>query len=182
MGRLAFTWADWKENIGPEATAISNPAGIDKDPKIDGGQRVYYSAGTSGKVYYQNAKWQMAANALYQLPAGFEVAANVFGRQGYPNPIFASMDLGALDGQANVLAEGTKIDTDRFPALWDIDLRLAKNVKLGDTTLVVSAEVFNVLNANTELNRVNQFNASTYGRLDEILAPRILRFGARLRF
>jgi hypothetical protein len=32
------------------------------------------------------------------------------------------------------------------------------------------------------MNRINQANSSSYGRLDEILAPRIVRFGARLTF
>ena len=43
-----------------------------------------FSAG-SGKNYYTNARWQVNVNGLYQLPAGFEIAANLFGRQGYPS-------------------------------------------------------------------------------------------------
>ena len=65
----------------------------------------------------------------------------------------------------------------------DVDLRLAKNFKLGDRgRITLSAEVFNVFNSNTEMNRINQANSSAYGRLDEILAPRIARFGARVSF
>ena len=58
------------------------------DSQTDGGVVASYGAG-SGKVYFNNAKWQFNANLLYQLPAGFEVAGNLFGRQGYPNPIYA---------------------------------------------------------------------------------------------
>jgi hypothetical protein len=183
MGRVALSYNDWTEDVGPGATANSSPAAILTDPKIDGGVVVSYGAGTSGKVYYMNARWQLAANALYQLPMGFEVAANVFGRDGYPMPAYALLDLGALDGLQYVLADGTEQDSQRFPSLWDLDLRLAKNLRLGSkANLILSAEMFNVFNSNTEMNRVSQFDSASYLRLDEILAPRIVRFGARLTF
>jgi hypothetical protein len=183
MGRVSFAWNDLVENVGPGAYALSNPGPYPTDAKQDGGQVVQYGAGTSGKTYYFNAQWQMSANALYQLPAGFEVAANLFGRQGYPNPIYLSLDAGELDGEIYVLADGTKVDTDRFPSLWDLDLRLAKNFGFGEKMhVILSAEMFNVFNSATELNRINQANSASYGRLDEILAPRIVRFGAKVTF
>ena len=55
-------------------------------------------------------------------------------------------------------------------------------MKLGATRVQLSAEVFNAFNSATELTRVNDFSADAYRRLDEILAPRIVRFGARLQF
>jgi hypothetical protein len=48
--------------------------------------------------------------------------------------------------------------------------------------VILSAEMFNVFNSATELNRINQANSASYGRLDEILAPRIVRFGAKVTF
>lgn len=181
MGRVAFTFNDWTQHYEPEA--ILNPNRTDLEPNEDSAM-VLRSSG-SGKLFYQNAKWQVAANGLYLLPAGFEVAASVFGRQGYPNPIYLTLDSGALDGSLRVLADGTKIDDNRFPNLWNADLRLAKNVKFGAagrSNLTLSAEVFNVLNSNTELKRIGDASATTFGRLDEILAPRIVRFGARFTF
>jgi hypothetical protein len=75
------------------------------------------------------------------------------------------------------------VDQERFPALWDVDLRLAKNIKLGDRLqLVLSGEMFNVFNGGTEMTRVSQANSTSFGRIDEILAPRIVRFGARVTF
>ena len=83
-----------------------------------------------------------------------------------------------------MLADGTQIDDNRFPDLWNVDLRLAKNFKFGGgrTNVTLSAEMFNVLNSNTELKRIGDAGSATYGRLDEILAPRIVRFGAQLAF
>lgn len=186
LGRVSFSLNDWREHLGPGfTTGVGGGAGSPNrtyyDSQTDGGVVASYGAG-SGKVYFNNAKWQLNANLLYQLPAGFEVAGNLFGRQGYPNPIYANVDLGALDGTFPVLADGTEMDSERLPNLWDLDLRLAKTVKLGATRVQLSAEVFNAFNSATELTRVNDFSADAYRRLDEILAPRIVRFGARLQF
>jgi hypothetical protein len=182
MGRVTFAWNDVVENVGPGASVLSNPGAYPTDAKQDGGQVVQYGAGTSGKTYYFNAKWQVSANALYELPQGFEVSANLFGRQGYPNPIYLLLDAGELDGSIYVLAEDTKVDTERFPALWDLDVRLAKNFVWDKFRVTLAAEMFNVFNSNTEMNRINQANSASYGRLDEILAPRIVRFGAKVTF
>src|SRR5439155_10465777 len=93
MPRAAFSYNDWKEYFGPGA--IQDPTRTALDPQIDGGQVVAYGA-ASGKFYYVNAKWQANFNALYQLPANFEVAANLFGRQGYPKPYTINVDTGGL--------------------------------------------------------------------------------------
>jgi len=179
MGRLAFSLNDWYEHVAPEG--IQNPTHHTLDPLIDGGQVAPYSSG-SGKIYFTNARWQVNANALYQLPLGFEVSGNLFGRQGYPNPYYLTLESG-FDGYLSVLADGEKIDDTRLPALWDLDLRLAKTFRFGESARVMlSAEMFNVFNSNTELNRVHDASSDAFNRLDEILAPRIVRFGARVSF
>jgi hypothetical protein len=180
MGRVAFSLNDWTQHYGPDA--ILNPNRYDLDANEDGAAMVTRSAG-SGKIFYQNAKWQVAANGLYLLPAGFEIAGSVFGRQGYPNPIYLTLGTGGLDGNLRILADGTQIDDNRFPNLWNVDLRLAKSIKFGGrSNLTLSAEMFNVLNSSTELKRIGDASASSFGRLDEILAPRIVRFGAKFGF
>ena len=179
MARAAFSYNDWKEHFGPGA--IMDPTKIALDPQIDGGQVVSYGA-ASGKFYYVSAKWQANINALYQLPANFEVAANLFGRQGYPKPYTINIDTEGLIGFQSVLVEGP-IDQFRYPNVWDLDVRLAKNLSLGGhRRLTVAAEVFNALNANTELFRNTDASSSALNRLDEILAPRIARISARLSF
>jgi hypothetical protein len=178
MGRVAFSYNDWTEDVGPGA--INNPTRHDWDPLDDGGQVVIRSAG-SGKIYYSNAKWQINVNGLVQVGYGFELAGNVFARQGYPNPVYLSLSSG-FDGTLRVLPDGFAIDDERFDSLVNVDLRLAKTLQLGSANVILSAEAFNLLNSNTELKRLNQANSSSYLRLDEILAPRIIRFGARLTF
>jgi hypothetical protein len=194
MARAAFSYMDWREYIdGPDA--IHNPSRADvsnttstaagapptSGPQVDGGQFAERSGGSGKGDIFFNAKWQFIANGLYELPKGFEVAGALYGRQGYLRPIIVRLSAGA-DGPVRVL--GTpNIDDNRYPSLWNLDLRLAKNVMLGGRRkLMLAADLFNVFNSNTELNRVRQANAASFNRLDEILSPRILRFGARFSF
>ena len=44
------------------------------------------------------------------------------------------------------------------------------------------ADLFNVMNSNTEITRERNAAATTFGVLGSNLSPRILRFGARLNF
>jgi hypothetical protein len=178
MARGAFSYNDWREYFGDGA--IQDPTHIQLDPQIDGGQVVLFG-GASGKSYWINAKWHMNVNALYQLPAGLEVSANLFGRQGYPKPYFMNLDTQGLIGFQNVLAV-EKVDQFRYPNVWNLDLRLAKNFRLGGASLVISGEVFNALNANTEMVRILDATSAAFNRLDEIQAPRIARLGVRLTF
>jgi hypothetical protein len=178
MGRAAFTFNNWKEHVGPGA--LINPTHQDLDPQIDGAQHMEFAVG-SGKNYYTSAKWQVNLNGMVQLPAGFEAAANLFGRQGYPKPVYLQLDTGALDGTLNVLAVSTT-DQIRLKNLWDVDLRVAKSIRLGGAHLTVAGELFNALNSNTELYRNPSATSTSFNRLDEILAPRIARVSARFTF
>ena len=178
MGRAAFTLNDGKEHVGPGA--IINPTHQDLDPQLDGAQHMEFAVG-SGKNYYTSAKWQVNLNGMYQMPGGFEVAANLFGRQGYPKPVYLQADTGALDGLLNVLAVSTT-DQIRLKSLWDLDVRLAKTMRFGGASVTLAGEIFNAFNSNTELYRNPSATSTSFNRLDEILAPRIARLSAKFSF
>lgn len=179
MSRASISLMDWTDQITGPGGFYNNPNPIDLDPQIDGGQVIRQGAG-SGKALYVGTKWQASANALYLLPAGFEIAGNFYGRQGYPKPIFLQINTGAFEGTTNVLAQDS--DAERLPTLFNLDLRLAKNLKFGRSGITLSVEAFNVFNAGTETNRNTNASSATYNRLEEIQAPRIVRFGARFNF
>ena len=122
----------------------------------------------------------MYANALVQLPWQVELSGAVFGRQGQIEPQFIGVTAGR-DGTLNVLAT-PKVDAVRYDDVWDLDLRLAKTIKLGPTGMTLSAEGFNLFNSGTVLQRNRQVSSASYGQILEILSPRIIRFGARLSF
>jgi hypothetical protein len=188
MARAAFAYGATREYLtgpgavqNPTRTDVSGGPGNYSGPQVSGGIVAPRSAGSGkGDVFYAG-KWQFTANALYQLPAGFEIATAIYGRDGYPRPIILQTDAG-LDGSLNALGVA-ELDDVVFPDVWTFDFRLAKRFTFGNArSLTLSAELFNALNANTVLNQNRNAASNVYNRVDEILAPRIARFGATIDF
>lgn len=76
----------------------------------------------------------------------------------------------------------TERGAERLEDVKLLDLRLSKNIKLGNgVKLQPQIEVFNLLNASTIVN-IAATTGSRYLFPTEILAPRIFRFGASLNF
>ena len=152
-----------------------------RGPQVDGGQLAPRSGGSGkGDIFY-NARWQFVFNALYQLPANFELATSVFGRQGYAYPVILRLSAGS-DGAQRTLAVPT-IDNARYSSVWDADFRLANNVKIsGRAQMQITLDLFNAFNNNVFLGRNRQANAGAFGSGTDVLAPRILRLGFRFNF
>ena len=186
MARVAFSINDWNEHYDG-AGAIQNPTrtdstagGTQSGPQVEGGQIAPRSGGSGkGDIFY-NARWQLNANGFYQLPAGFEVGANLFGRQGYVQPQIFQVTAGG-DGRVRALATST-LDEVRYPKLWDLDLRLAKSISIARVKFLLSADAFNVLNADTVLAQNRNLSSGAFGTINEIIAPRILRVGVKFQF
>ncbi len=154
-----------------------NPTRTITEPLVDGGQFAPQSSGNSVGNVYINARWQFNANGMYQAPFGIDVAANVFGRQGYPFPLFRTQALGADTG-LSVLVTPT-IDTFRYDNVWDTDLRVARTFKLRAVSLRLIGDVFNVTNANTVLIRNNNVLSTAFNTIAQNVSPRIFRAGTR---
>ena len=78
-----------------------------------------------------------------------------------------------------------ELDTFRFDDIWNLDLRLAKNLSLDRLHVQLVGDLFNVLNANPILNRqrnIANMTATSFGQITQVLSPRILRFGVRVGF
>jgi hypothetical protein len=193
MARVAFSYNDWTENYGSSAGIQDpNPTLFDSyyafstgtadgvtNAQVNGGQLAAYSNG-SGTTYWIGAKWQLSANAMYQLPAGFQVAANLFARQGYPRPLSETSNNNLGE---QVLVTGVGVGDVRLPNVWNLDFRLAKGFRLGRTAnMIVSADLFNVFNNNVTI-RLNDFpDSSAFNQIAEIENPRLVRFGVRVTF
>jgi hypothetical protein len=191
LGRVSFSYNDWTEYFGSSA-GIQDPnptlfdtyggtsAGSNEaftDAKVNGGQLGDYSA-ASGNAYWISAKWQLSADALYQLPQGFEIAGNLFARQGYIRPFNAASN--NTFGE-NVLV--APIGDNRLPNIWNLDLRLSKNFAIGGTArLILTADAFNVFNSSTTLRMTDAVDSAVFSRINEIMNPRLFRFGLRLTF
>jgi hypothetical protein len=201
MGRAAVSFNDWTEHwngtpygVNGNTVSFGQITRTETAPLVQGGQLALLSGGSGKASFYSSVKWQLYANGLVQLPWDFDLSAGVFGKQGGSYPITVRLPAGR-DGNLQALAT-PEVDTNRYANVWDLDARLAKSINFGRTHLVASAEVFNVLNNNVVLGRFRQSNSSAFagttatlqgaesgqGRIEEILAPRVVRLGLTLTF
>ena len=182
MARASFAYNDARQHFSNPAGVYDtngNPTPTVTEPLVNGGQFAPQENGGSGN-YYLNAKWQVNLNGMYQAPYGIELGANIFGRQGYPFPIYKTTSLGS-DTNFNVLVT-PQIDTFRYPNVWDTDVRVARQFKVQTLSVRFMADVFNLFNANTALVRVNSIGATNFDALTQNLTPRLLRFGVTIGF
>jgi Carboxypeptidase regulatory-like domain/TonB-dependent Receptor Plug Domain len=182
MGRIGLSLNNAREHYATEAlyNTNGNPTRTTTEPLVDGGQFAPRPPGNSGGNVYINARWQFNANGLYQASHGVELAANVFGRQGYPFPLFRTQTLGA-DTSTPVLVT-PKIDSFRYDNVWDTDLRVARTFKFQAVSLRVMGDLFNAFNANTALLRNDNILSTSFNALAQNISPRILRAGIVIGF
>jgi hypothetical protein len=75
------------------------------------------------------------------------------------------------------------VDENRYDNVWNLDFRLSRNAKIGSkVTLTPSVELFNALNNDVVLSKARNAGSATFGRIEEVISPRVLRIGARLSF
>jgi hypothetical protein len=195
MARVAFSYNDWKENWDGQPYSLGaddgNPTRTENDPLENGGPVAFLSGGSGKASFYTVVPWQLYANALYQLPWGVDVSGALFAKKGGVYPIALRLS-GGGDGTNSALATQS-IDDIHYDDLWNLDLRLAKTFKINRAGLTLSAEWFNVFNNDLVLSRWRYANSANFtntsqgadnglGRVEEIIAPSIIRFGARLTF
>ena len=154
------------------------------------------AAGWSSKdSVFLNGSWQFNVNALYQGPWGIDLGANFFGRQGYPNPYYVRVrNVDDANGIGHTyFVQINQLDTYRYDNVYELDLRLSKTFTLGGVTIIPAAELFNVANANTVLQRYERtgsYNAHNgrfsqsdfFNQIIEVQSPRILRLGISVNF
>jgi carboxypeptidase family protein len=182
MARVNVAFNNAREHYEPQAMydTNGNPTRTITEPLVDGGQFAPQSTGNGVGNVYINARWQFNANGMYEAPYRIEVAANVFGRQGYPFALFRSQTLGADSGLSVLVTP--QIDTFRYDSVWDTDLRVARQFTLRAVNLRVIGDVFNVTNANTVLIRNNNVLSTAFNTIGQNLSPRIFRIGLVVGF
>jgi hypothetical protein len=186
--RASFGWNDFRQFISPQSI---------KDPNnlwALGGQNDNdtLAVGYSSKAYlFINGHWQFNVTGLYQFPLGINLGANFFGRQGYPFlPYVRASTFDVASSRPQLLIG--KTGDFRLDNLYQLDLRLEKAFQIGPVTVTPAAEVFNVINSSTVLqrySRVGTFNSDdgfsddgSFYTIQETQSPRILRLGIRLSF
>ena len=195
MLRGHFTYYDWEWDIPSNyffdlndlAPGERPETGIDDDEDFDNnGVPVSEQSGGSGDKgdILLNSRWSFNVNGLYQVapdrPWGFNVAANISGREGYPLPYYLN-NINPGDGIQRDL-QVSRTGEDRNDNLYSLDLRLDKDFEFGDWGLTLSIDAFNLLNEGTVLQRERNLGGSQPNFVDETLSPRVFRLGLRLSF
>jgi Carboxypeptidase regulatory-like domain len=197
MARGSFTYSNWKQNgdlsscYDPTSdrgganllwpgTSIPQSTGStcagDDIAALPAGA----SSGAKSEVFL-NSRWQFSVGGLYQLPLGFAVAGNFFGREGYPYVQYYRLDPGdGLGTRDNIIG---KLGDHRYGDVYELDLRLEKVIDIKPLQITLAADIFNVLNQGTVLQRNARLDTpDSYNQIIEIQSPRILRLGARVSF
>ena len=155
-------------------------------PNRDGGPVLTQTAG-SGKsnIYLVAPKYQYILTAAYQAKYGINLGLNYVGRQGYAAPYFLGAPEGSEDdlnpGGRNVLLSDD-VTLHRLPMVHSVDARISKMIKVGTFTADLDVDAFNLLNKSTVLGRQYDLNTTNPDQVLEIMNPRILRLGIRVRF
>ena len=195
MLRGHFTWYDWQWNIGEEYRQFDDPTNV-----LNADNNIFFGTDDDGAIYadqsggsgnfnqFLNSTWSFNVSALYQLPWGMNASANINGREGYPIP-FAARNV-ARPGAPRANVQVTPdVDTYRMDDIFTIDARIDKDFQIGDLSLTLSADIFNLLNDGAIIQ--NEYLSgtvgggstvplSTLGNVNQIIGPRIVRFGVRL--
>ena len=111
MARAGGAWNAPREHYDVAVNEQGNPTRTDTTPLVNGGAFVVRSGGSGSGDIFIHSKWQINANGLYEAPWGVNLAANLFGRQGYPFPVYRNAALG-VDGTRRVLVS-PELDTFR---------------------------------------------------------------------
>lgn len=155
-------------------------------PNVNGGLVLTQTAG-SGKsnVYLVAPKYQYILTGAYQAKYGINLGVNYVARQGYSTPYF----LGAAAGTEDALNPSGKnilllsdVGAARLPMVHSFDARLSKTVSISRLTADLDFDVFNLFNSSTTLGRQYDLGATNPDQALEIMNPRVLRLGLRLRF
>jgi hypothetical protein len=195
--RLANRWM-LRGNVSYQDWTWDIPSSENEDPTdtvaggvVDGTEVLQGSGTTSGPKgsVYINSKWSYSLNGMYQIapdrPWGFNVAANLTGRQGYPLRYVQRVTRQTIsDGAGTGIDIPIQTDPDafRYPNVNVVDFRVEKEFTFDQVGLTLGVDVFNAFNESYVLQRQSILGRNNSDFVTEILSPRIYRIGARFSF
>jgi hypothetical protein len=196
--RLSHRWMlrgnvslmDWRNDI-PSGTVANRTEGRGGGAR-NGDLVLATSDGGGGakQGVYMSSKWSYAANGLYQVAPerrwGFDVAASLYGRQGWPKAPFETHDFGPEGLRGNDVRYDVpttrRADESRYPDVHLLDLSVQKAVAVWHVGLTIGLECFNVLDSRTVLDQEMRIDSPSRGFVRNTVSPRIFRLNARLSF
>ncbi len=155
---------------------------------VDGDLWVERVAGSGKAENFLQSSWTYNLNGMYQIapdrPWGFNVSANISGREGNPVAYYRVANLGTGGNVAINVA--TDLDAIRQDDPMTADVRIEKEfAATRDVNLTFGIDIFNVMYEGTGLFYISNCGgaatiASNCGHLSDNISPRIYRLGVRL--
>ncbi len=183
MARGFFQYGDAEWNVPNEFYNhfSRNPGRGGGD--VDGQIYMQRSSGSGKGQRYLQSTWSYNLNGMYQVAPdkgwGFNVSANLTGREGSPAAFYTNENLSNADSASVNLVED--LGAVRLPDIHTADVRLEKEFAVsGPMNLTFGIDIFNVTNRGTALSWVDLAGQSNAGNLDDHIAPRVYRLGVRL--
>jgi hypothetical protein len=186
MMRASLTLQDWKQQIGDDYIADptrqrggSGCSVCDDSDVLEGSGT---GSGAKGGIYI-NSKWAYNLTGSYQIPIiETSLGFNLTGRQGYPIPYIHRSPYLSTEQQYKYVLVPEEPTEFRHDDIHNLDLRLAKEFRFGPVGATISADLFNVLNEQTILQRNTRLGIASGNQITEMQSPRVFRLGARLTF
>ena len=181
-GFINYGTTEWNVPSSYRAKNDPNPQELGGDQ--NGAVYMWESSGSGRGNIFLNSEWQWNLTGMYQVaadrPWGFNLSANLYGRQGYPVPWQSVQSISGV-GSNPLGLQGSNNDRTRLDNLTTMDLRAEKEFNAsGNVSFTFSAEYFNALNEATVLARQNRLNLSTANWVQDTLAPRTWKLGVRV--
>ncbi len=178
-------WNDWDWKIGDEFRRYDDPNDVVADGLgfSDSEEVFAYQSGANKADVFTGSGWSFGLYGLYQVapeaPWGFNVAASVNGRQGFITPPFRNF--GTEDGRRRL--QYAPLDEFRNDDLITVDLRLEKEVKIGESEITFGLDGFNLTNESAILQEErNVATGDRFGIPLERLSPRVFRLGVTFKY
>ncbi len=153
--------------VGPDVS-YQDPTNVDKRDNAE--------TGTA------NARWLGKVTGLYVLPwQDIGISGFFNARQGYPFNRYL-LSPSRTGGIGTVQADVDRWGDVRYDNFYQVDMRIEKQFTFGRAKVSAAFDLFNVLNSYVVLGREDQMNSTRANFVEEVLAPRVARFGVRVNF
>jgi hypothetical protein len=127
------------------------------------------------------ARWLGKIAGMYALPWSMSVSAFYNMREGLQfNRTIQSPNRTGSGGTVNVRVDPQ--GSEHYPVHKQLDINWDKTLSIGKRRVTFSATAFNVLNASTVLGRETRQDFARANYVTSILAPRVVRVGAKINF
>ncbi|MBW3670851.1 MAG: carboxypeptidase regulatory-like domain-containing protein [Acidobacteria bacterium] len=191
MARANVSLMDWTQEVDPNAfDNAGDPTNrregygcSSADCEVVAGSGTI--SGAKGNVWI-NSRWSYVLTGVYQIPViETNLGVNINGREGYP--LLYGHTVRVSDRTEKTVLAVDDATQERLDDIFQVDMRISKDFNFGGVGLQIGADVFNLTNEQTIMQRSSDLvrrgsEIAAANRITELQSPRIWRVGARINF